>query len=78
MASPEVRRVSLADKLHNARSIVADLEREGEKVWQKFNGTKEEMLWFYQSLLEIYQQQGSSFLTQELARLISQLERNPG
>ena len=78
LASPEVRRISLADKLHNARSIVADLEREGEKVWQKFNGTKEEIVWFYQSLLEIYQQQDSSFLTQELGRLISQLELNPG
>ncbi|MGB7441428.1 MAG: HD domain-containing protein [Coleofasciculaceae cyanobacterium] len=73
LAFPEVRRVSLADKLHNARSLIADLELEGEKVWQRFNGTKEEILWFYQSLLEIYQQQDSSFLTRELARLISRL-----
>lgn len=73
-APPEVRRVSLADKLHNARSIVADWEREGEKVWQKFKGGKEGTLWFYRSLLEIYQQKNSNFLTQELTRLITQLE----
>lgn len=74
LASSEVRRVALADKLHNARSIVADWEREGEKVWQKFKGGKEGTLWFYRSFLEIYQQKGSDFLTQELARLISRLE----
>lgn len=74
LAPPEVRRVSLADKLHNARSIIADWEREGEKVWQRFKGGKEGTLWFYRSFLEIYQQNGSDFLTQELARLITQLE----
>lgn len=73
-ASKEVQRVALADKIHNARSIVADLEQEGEKVWQKFKGGKEGTLWYYRSFLEIYQQQGSNYLTQELARLIAQLE----
>jgi (p)ppGpp synthase/HD superfamily hydrolase len=74
LASPEVRHVALADKLHNARSTVADWEREGEKVWQKFKGGKEGTLWFYRSFLEIYQQKGSNFLTQELTRLIARLE----
>lgn len=74
LASPEVQRVALADKVHNARSIVADWEREGEKVWQKFKGGKEGTLWFYRCFLEVYQQKGSDCLTQELARLISRLE----
>ncbi|MBE9124780.1 MULTISPECIES: HD domain-containing protein [unclassified Coleofasciculus] len=74
LAPPEVRRVSLADKLHNVRSIVADWERVGESVWQKFKGGKEETLWFYRSFLEIYQPQGSNFFTLELARLLSRLD----
>ncbi len=74
LASSEIRRVALADKLHNARSIVADWEREGEKVWQRFKGGKEGTLWFYRSFLEIYQQKVSNSFTQELARLISRLE----
>lgn len=74
LAPPEVRRVSLADKLHNARSIVADWEREGEKAWQKFKSGKEGTLWFYRNFLEIYQQKGSNFLSKELARLIARLE----
>lgn len=74
LAPPEVRRVALADKLHNARSIVADWEREGKNVWQKFKGGKEGTLWFYRRFLEIYQPKGTDFLTQELTRLIARLE----
>ncbi len=40
-ASPEVLRVSLADKLHNARSILRDLEQVGAAVWQRFNVGRE-------------------------------------
>jgi len=77
LASPEVRRVSLADKLHNLRSIVADWERVGETVWLRFTAGKEGTLWFYRSFLEIVQQQNSSFFALELARLISRLEVSP-
>ncbi len=73
-ASPSVLRVSIADKLHNARSILADCDREGDAVWQKFNGGKEDTLWFYHKLLEVYQQRGSDFLNLELERVISRLE----
>lgn len=50
----KVLRVSLADKLHNVRSIRLDLEGVGEKVWDRFNGGKEGSLWYYQSLSDIY------------------------
>lgn len=74
LAPPEVRRISLADKLHNLRSIAADWERVGESVWLRFKGGKEGTLWFYRSCLEVYQQQGANCFTLELARLISRLE----
>jgi len=74
-ASPEVLRVSLADKVHNARSILFDTYKVGDKVWQRFNVGKEESLWFYQSLLEIYQAKNTSYLVKELARIITELEK---
>ncbi|PSB53925.1 phosphohydrolase [filamentous cyanobacterium Phorm 6] len=73
-ASPSVLRVSMADKLHNARSILADRDREGEAVWDKFKGGKAGTLWFYRSLLEIYQQGGSNFLVSEIERIVDRLE----
>lgn len=39
--TPEIRRVMLADKLHNARSILADLHRHGDRVWDRFKGKQE-------------------------------------
>lgn len=74
-ASPEVLRVSQADKLHNARSILADWYRGGEAVWNKFKGGKQGTLWYYRSLLAVYQEAGSSFLSEELERVIAQLEQ---
>jgi (p)ppGpp synthase/HD superfamily hydrolase len=75
-ASPEVLRVSLADKLHNARSTLADLHKVGEAVWDKFKGGKEGTMWYYHSLLEVYQEAGSSFLCDELERVIAKLEQS--
>jgi (p)ppGpp synthase/HD superfamily hydrolase len=73
-ASPSILRVSMADKLHNARSILADIERVGESVWDKFKGGKAGTLWFYHSLLEIYRQTGSNFLVSEIERTVDRLE----
>lgn len=73
-ASPSVLRVSMADKLHNARSILADRDREGEAVWDKFKGGKAGTLWFYRSLLEIYRLGGSNFLLSEIERSVERLE----
>ncbi|MFB2897742.1 HD domain-containing protein [Aerosakkonemataceae cyanobacterium BLCC-F50] len=72
-ASPSVLRVSLADKLHNARSILTDLYRHGDAVWHKFNAGKEGTLWFYRSLIEIYDRATKSFLLDELKRTVDLL-----
>ncbi|MGB3508986.1 MAG: HD domain-containing protein [Microcoleaceae cyanobacterium] len=74
-ASTSVLRVSMADKLHNARSTLADFYREGDTVWHKFKGGKKGSLWFYRSLLDIYQQDTSNFLKTELERVVCELER---
>jgi (p)ppGpp synthase/HD superfamily hydrolase len=43
-------RVSLADKVHNARCTVNDLEAEGPSVWARFNAGVRDQLWWYQGL----------------------------
>ncbi|MBC8504584.1 MAG: HD domain-containing protein [Anaerolineales bacterium] len=73
-ASPESRRVSLADKLHNARSILRDLRLCGEETWEKFNGGKEGTLWYYRTLLEVFKDLESNFMVDELERVISEIE----
>ena len=50
-ATPSMLLVTAADKLHNARSIAADLRRQGDAVWQLFKGGKEGTLWYYRDVL---------------------------
>lgn len=49
--------VSLCDKLHNARAIVADASDAagpGPGVWDRFRGTAAETAWYYRSLVEAF------------------------
>ncbi len=78
-ASASTIRVSMADKLDNARAILRDLRRHGPQVWQRFNTTDpHEHLWYYRSLLEVYQQRSDSWIVDELARVIHALEQEVG
>jgi hypothetical protein len=52
-ATADALLVSGADKLHNARTIVADL-RAGFEVFSRFKGRKEGTLWYYSELLAIF------------------------
>ncbi len=62
--------VSLSDKVHNAGAIVMDLSVVGDELWQRFNVPKEETLWYYGNLVEIFEERVPSVLTKELARLV--------
>lgn len=53
-ASASTLIVSLADKTHNAGAILADYRRIGERLWKRFAGRKEGVLWYYRALVETY------------------------
>ena len=58
-ASDDVLLVSSSDKLHNARAIVEDLLNIGETVFDRFSATKEQTLWYYESLAQIFELRGT-------------------
>lgn len=72
-ASTAIQRVSMADKVHNARSILADWDRVGDAVWSKFKGGKSGTLWFYQAFFQLHRGKTHSYLATELERVVSQL-----
>lgn len=72
LASPSAQRVSLADKLHNARDLLRALETEGDIVWQRFTEGKTGVLWFYQALLKVYQSK-QSHLFRQIHKIVDQL-----
>lgn len=73
--SPGARLVSCADKLHNARAIVADLRIHGYALWQRFNGGREGSLWYYQALSGRFQQLGPNVMAGELARVVEDMKK---
>ena len=73
-AGPDARRVSCADKLHNARSILRDYRALGERLWDRFSASAEDNLWYYRSLVEAFRQPDRSTLVAELERVVAELE----
>ena len=47
--------VSAADKLHNARATLRDLQQHGPKVWGRFSATPQDTLDNYRNLIGAYQ-----------------------
>lgn len=52
--------VTAADKLHNARAIVTDLQNQGPSVWARFNAGQDDIVWYYDSMLEVLSQKSVS------------------
>ena len=77
-APPSVRLVSAADKLHNARSILADLRAVGDELWDRFTGGREGTLWYYRALVEAYAGTGSNPVVEELDRVVREIEALAG
>lgn len=67
-ATLEEIQVITADKLHNLKSIRADLEVYGEKTWERFNRGKSEQHWYYSSIVKELAPRKEEF------RLIQELE----
>jgi uracil-DNA glycosylase len=64
--------VSLADKLHNARAILADLRELGPAMFQRFTAGRDDQLWYYRSLVEAFRGHPSR-MADELERVVAQI-----
>lgn len=71
-APGDVLLVSGADKLHNARAIVQDMDRVGDAVFDRFTASKAETLWYYESLVSILERRTAP-MSADLARVVKQM-----
>jgi (p)ppGpp synthase/HD superfamily hydrolase len=70
--------VSVADKVHNARSLIAYHNEVGAKAWEVFNRGKEQKVWFEKTLLQSLQKVWQHPLLDVYARLVTELEELEG
>ena len=75
-ADDDVIRISLADKVHNARAILRDLQKPdvGESIWSRFSQPREKTLWYYRSLADKFRKRWPSQLADELHEIVDVLE----
>lgn len=72
-ADSGILRVSCADKLHNARSILFDYRQHGSAIWQRFRvKRREDHLWYYGELVRAFRGRAGR-LAEELERTVDQL-----
>lgn len=82
--SPGAVRVSIADKLHNSRSIVADHRHHGDEIWDRFTADGPETAWYYGALVDAFEARrpelgpGGEAALDELAATVAELQRIAG
>ena len=79
-ASESARWVCAADKLHNARSILADLKRtlDPPTIWSRFSGGREATIRWYRDIYEKLKSVGfDTAIIQELGAAVEDLEKQP-
>jgi (p)ppGpp synthase/HD superfamily hydrolase len=76
---PDVLLVSACDKLHNARTILADLRAIGPALWDRFNEKDPAaQVWYYQSLADSYPGRVPASLDDELTRVVAEIRSLAG
>jgi (p)ppGpp synthase/HD superfamily hydrolase len=70
-------RVSLADKLHNARSIILDYQLAGPAVWDRFKASRADSLWYYRAVAEACESRYAGCLLPELRVTVERLAMLP-
>jgi (p)ppGpp synthase/HD superfamily hydrolase len=83
--APDELRVSLADKLHNARSILIDFRTFGDELWKRFKpGAGEPVRSYYRDLYVAFSARAADMgpqarpLLDELGRTLDELDRLAG
>src|SRR5919197_1099257 len=76
-AAPDEMRVSLADKLYNARMILYDLRIRGDELWRVFGSGREGQLWYYRALADAYLARDAGPMAAELDRVLGDALDDP-
>lgn len=82
---PDELRVSLADKLHNAKAILLDFRTVGDEVWTRFKPKASgPVLWYYRALYDEFSKRAEDMgrnakpVIEELGRTLDELDHLAG
>jgi (p)ppGpp synthase/HD superfamily hydrolase len=69
-----IRLISAADKLYNARTMLDEYRTVGSEVWKRFKRGRDQQIWYFHELLRVFKSAGSNRIVEELDRVVVELE----
>jgi (p)ppGpp synthase/HD superfamily hydrolase len=72
-AGAQVRRVALAEKLDNARSLLRDYRHLGDRIWGQMDVQAEDLLWYVSELADLFVTERPGDMAWELRRTVDDL-----
>jgi (p)ppGpp synthase/HD superfamily hydrolase len=69
--------ISLADKFHNVSTIIAEHHSIETAIWSLFKSGREETVWYYRTLADLFTKLYPGYLSNELNRVVTELENLP-
>jgi (p)ppGpp synthase/HD superfamily hydrolase len=74
----DVKLISAADKLYNARAILADYRVIGPEIWKRFKRGGGDQIKYFDELLKVYKLAGTNRIVEELGRVVKELRTLTG
>lgn len=71
----DLKVISAADKLHNAMTLLRDLERTGPATLDRFTGGRAGTMWYYRAVADALAEGWSHWLVDELQVVVGRMER---
>ena len=71
----DIRLISAADKLYNAKTILDDYREVGPEVWKRFKRARKEQIWYFDTLVAVFNATGTNRIVRELERVVEELRR---
>jgi (p)ppGpp synthase/HD superfamily hydrolase len=71
----DVRLISVADKLYNARAILEDYRQIGPRIWERFKRGRTDQIWYFDELLAVFKNAGGGRVVEELERVVNELRQ---
>lgn len=67
--------VAIADKLHNARTMLADYRVLGDELWSRFKAARADQVWYLRSASEAVGDRVPRAMLAELEEIVERLQR---
>lgn len=71
----DVRLISAADKLYNARSMLEDYRLIGSELWRRFKRGRDLQMWYFETIVGVFKSSEKSRIVDELERVVAELKQ---